>query len=389
MAAGHTYGASKALRFPEVTLTARSSFKDEIAALDIDMPPIKIQREIGSKEIYQAELELFQPLFTGGRLTHGIKAERERSVAQGAALRAEEMAAAFRCRSAYLDAMMAVSALESARASRERLGIIRRDVENLFTEGLADSIDLLDAALAVLGADQALAEGEVGQAVAMARLGALVGLASSESITLTEPINTPDRRPERHTTPDILRPELEQLTHLAQAADYGVSAARADFLPSLGGFAVYSVGKPNQDLFDNEWNDYLMVGLRLGWSFNLANRTGRSVAAAAERARSARARRENLLDELRVAVDTSLEQVVFAYETVERSVHELDLARRKFAMARDRQEAGTLSVNRLLEMEAELTAADHRHQAALIGYYLAESSYLYATGSPKVFGGLK
>lgn len=388
MAAALTYGAARSLRFPEIRLTARSTFKDEIAALDIDMPSIHIEREIGSRETYQTDLELFQPLFTGGRITNGIRVEREKGLAKAAALRAEEMATAYACRAAYLEALLSSSAVRSVGVSQERLRTIRRDVENLFTEGLADSIDVLDATLAVVRADQALAEQEVKHAVSITRLHALVGLEPTEPLTLTEPVEAPDRNRLAQAPSEIRRPEVEQLGHLARAADYGVSAARADYLPSLGGFAAYSLGKPNQDLFENEWNDYLMVGLRLSWDFNTANRTGRLAAAAEQRAASAGAALDDLLDDLHIARETALEQVGHAYDTVERSARQLDLARRKFALARERGEVGTLSVNRLLEMEAELTAAEQQYQASLIGYYLAETHFLYTTGSPKVFGGL-
>jgi outer membrane protein len=388
MAAALTYGAARSVRFPEIRLTARSTFKDEIAALDIDMPPIHIEREIGSMETYQADLEVFQPLFTGGRITSGIKVERENSLAKAAALRAEEMATAYACRAAYLEALLSASAVRSAGASRERLAVIRQDVENLFTEGLADSIDVLDAALAVMKADQAVAEQQVKHAVSITRLRTLVGLEPTEALTLAEPLEAPGSNRLEQAPSGTLRPEVEQLGHLARAADYAVSATRADYFPSLGGFAAYSLGKPNQDLFDNKWNDFLMVGLRLSWGFNTANRTGRLAAAAEQRAASAGAALDDLLDELHIARETALQRVGHAYDTVERSARQLDLARRKFALARERREVGMLSVNRLLEMEAELTAAEQQYQASLIGYYLAETHFLYTTGSPKVFGGL-
>ncbi len=389
MAAALTYGAARALRFPGITLTARSTFKNEIAVLDINMPPIHIEREMGSKEAYQADLEISQPLFTGGRLANSIRLERENSLAEAAALRAEEMATAYECRTAYLEAMLAASAVRSARASQERLTIIVQDVENLFTEGLADSIDILDAALAAARADQASAEQEVARAVSVARLRALVGMEPTEALALAEPLEPPGRERLMDVPRDMLRPEVEQLGHLVRAADYAVAATRADYFPSLSGFAAYSMGKPNQDLFENQWNDYLMVGLRMSWGFNAANRTGRSTAAAIQRARSARAARGDLLDALRTTQATALEQAGYAYDTLERSATELDLARRKFALARERREAGALSVNRLLEMEADLAAAEHKYEASLIGYYLAETRYLYAAGSDKVFGGLR
>jgi outer membrane protein TolC len=116
LAAHLAYDAEKARRFPDINLTARSTFKDEVPTLDINMPPLRLQREIGSKEMYQADIEVSQPLFTGGLLSNGIRIEREQSLAEAAALRAEEMATVFKCRMTYLDAMATASALAGAQA---------------------------------------------------------------------------------------------------------------------------------------------------------------------------------------------------------------------------------------------------------------------------------
>ncbi len=388
-AAHLSYGAARALRFPEVSLTAASTFRNEVPSLDINLPPVHFQKQMGSKDTYQTDLEVSQMLFTGGRLSNGIRAERENSLAGGEALRAAEMAAAFDCREAYLRALASASAVAGAQASQRRLEIIRQDVENLFGSGVADSVDILEAELALERGRQAVADQMLAQAVALTRLCSLTGIDSSVVPVLTEPVHPPSGPLDPKGDTEIRRPEVRKLEHLERAASCAASIARADYFPNLVGFAAYSVGKPNQDLFHNEWNDYLMVGLRFTWGFNLADRTGRLAAAAAERARSARAARADLLDALEAARKAAIERADYSYGTVERSKKQLDLARRRFELAGERQKAGALSVNRLLETEAELTALDRAYQAALVGYYLAEAEYYFAVGSPEIFGGLR
>jgi outer membrane protein len=384
-----TLRAARALRFPQVDLTAQSTFKNEIPSLVIDMPPINITRQVGSKDAYQADLEVSQPLFTGGRLANSIRAEQENSLAESAGLEAAKMTTAYECRAAYLDGMRSAALLAAAQASLARIEIIGRNVESLFQSGMADSIDILESEMALETARQAVADGTVAHAVSLTRLRALTGLDSGESVMFTERVSAPDAPVHRDIPEDITRPELLRLDHLARAADFTASAARAGYMPSLAGFAAYSVGRPNQDLFENKWNDYAMAGLRLSWGFNAADRTGKSVAAAWERARSVRAARDDLMDGLQAARETAVERMDYAYRSWERSGRQLDLARRKFELAQDRQQNGLLSVNDLLQMEADLTAMDQHYQAALIGYYLADADYLYAVGSASIFGGLR
>jgi outer membrane protein len=389
LAAHMSYAAARALRFPDINLSATSTFKNEIPTLDISVPPIHLSREIGSKDVYQANLEISQPLFTGGLLSNSIGAAREQSLAGAEALRAEEMATVFECRQTYLNAVATASGLAGARASLGRLEIARSDVENLFKAGLADSIDILEAELALEKGRSSVAEQEVAHSVALVRLRSLIGVDSREDLVLTEQIEAPPQPVTAMSAPETRRPEVRRLEHLERAADFAYRTARAGYYPSLAGFATYSVGRPNQDLFDNKWNDYVMAGLRLSWDFNLADRTGRSARAAAERARSARAARSDLIDQLERARAAALEQTGYALGNVKRLARQVDLASRQYALAGARQREGTLPLNRLLEMEAELTVLDRQYRAALAGYYLAETEYLYAIGSPRLFGGLR
>jgi outer membrane protein TolC len=388
-AAALSYGAARSLRFPELTLTARSTYKDEVPGFEIDMPPIVLERELGGKEAYQADLEISQPIFTGGRLSNNIRAERERSLAASAAVRAEEMATAYRCRRAYLEAMLAGQLMGVAASSLERIGTIRKDVETLFENGMADSIDVLDADLALKRAEQEVADQRIAYDLTLTVLRRETGLPQSAQIVRTEELPAPRKRLERSAGPPMYRPELERMQRLANAAEFMASASRADYFPSLAGFARYSYGKPNQNVFDNEWNDYAMVGLRLSWSINLADRSGRSTGALAERARAARWARKELEDELTLQCERAIEQADYAFDTMNRVIRQRHLAQRKLALARERQLAGTLSTNRLLEMESEVYALHSLEVASMIRFYLAENDYLYAIGSTRIFGGIR
>ena len=388
-AADLRYRAARALRFPDLTLTALSTYKNKVAGFDINMPPIVLKREIGAKETYQADVEISQPLFTGGRLTNNIRADRERSLAAASVLRAEEMSTAYRCRQAYLEVMLADQMVVASKYSLERVETIRADVGALFENGMADSIDVLDTALAVERAEQALADQLLAQDLALTSLRRQTGLPQSQPIVCTEPLPVPSERLPRDSEPPMGRPELERMQRLVNAAEFTTSASRADYFPSLAGFAKYSYGKPNQDLFENKWNDYLMVGLRLSWSLNLANRSGRSTGALDEGARAAKSAREELEDDLIQQYERALEQADYAFDTMTRVGSQRDLAQRKFALARERQRAGALSTNRLLEMEADLSALDRLQAASIIRFYLAKNDYLYAIGSKRIFGGIR
>ena len=137
--------AAGAERFPVLALKAQSYYVDKVQKVNFPFG----SQEIGSADNYQADLTLTVPLYAGGRISNLVQVQKENSLAEGCRLESETMAAAYRSRRAYLAAMMSEAMVGAAAASLQRIDIIRRDVENLFVNGLADSLDILEAELAL------------------------------------------------------------------------------------------------------------------------------------------------------------------------------------------------------------------------------------------------
>jgi outer membrane protein TolC len=383
------YAAARAGRFPSLSLEARSSRKDEIPSLELE--PLGITKEIGSEEIHQADATLSLPLFTGGRISGAIRASRETSLAEASRVRAKRMGTAYGCRRAYLEMLLAEALVRSAEASLSRLEAIGRDVGELHESGMADSIDIFEAGIAAERGRQALAEKLAMREIAEANLKTLTGLTESESVRPIDNVVPPDKPLDDALDRSMqsARPEIDQLAHMARAAEHAVTIATADNLPSLAAFGGYSIGMPNQDLFNNEWNDYMMVGVSITWDFNLAGATVRTRSAARERARSARIMQDDLLERLALQREIAIESAQRSYATMEHTGHQLELARRRFALAEERQGAGLLSVNRLIEMEDDLKSLEEQYRASIIDCYLAETDYFYSMGSTRIYGGLR
>lgn len=380
--------AAKAERFPTLSLNASSFYVDEIQTIDIPIP-LADEMEIGAKENYQADFKLMVPLFTGGKIADGIDLQRATLAAQTAGLNATRTAIAYQSRDAYLRLMVADGLLRSAEASVDRVIIIRNDVRNLHASGLADSVDLLDAELAYqkgLYQFEVQNTARINAALALARL---IGLENETDFTLTEEIPPPRESTYAEiTVDDIQRQELAVYDCRIRAAEHGVRLNNAAYYPTLAAFGGYSVGKPNKDMFGNEWNDYFTAGLNLNWSFNLGNKPGKSTNAARQKVYSEQMARRDFEESLLLQANAALENIRHAYQVFIISEKELAIAREKYRLGRERQLAGRMAVSRLLELEQELTASEQMSRVAKITYYLSENALLYALGSPRLFGGL-
>jgi outer membrane protein TolC len=217
-----------------------------------------------------------------------------------------------------------------------------------------------------------------------------IGIEDSSALSVIDNVPLPgEPHYARPTTPDITRPELVRLDHVVAAAENAAALSSAAYFPTLSAFGGYSVGMPNKDMFGKTWNDYFSAGLSLNWDFNFGGKTSRSVAMARQAASSARMTRAKLQDDLLLQSTVAHNNLTLAYNNCRTAADEFDIAQRKFNLARQKQQAGNLSLNRLLEQEADLTATEQQYRAAVVRYYLAETEYLYAIGSIRLYGGLQ
>lgn len=386
LSARYDLAAARSLRYPALSATAVSSYTDGVQAIELPFTRI----ELGSHENYQADLRLTFPLYSGGRISSQIKLQSAIATSRGFNLEAEIFQTAYETRKAYLGLMITRSLLAAAEASLRRIEILNRDVQNLYRGGLADSIDILDSELALRRAAQARNDRRTGESNAAALLARLTGLPLSENIKLSELLPVPDY--EHYENIDILpeksdRPEMEILKSRAAAARHSIGLNRAALMPALNAFGGYTVGKPNRDLVDKDWNDYWTAGLNLTWEFNLGGRVFKGVSASREAARSAQLTADDLEESLQLAVRIAFENLGQAFGKYSSSQLEFEIAGRKYFLGAEKQKAGGLSVNRLLELEEDLDAAEQVFQSSIINYYLSETEYLYAIGSPKIYGG--
>ncbi len=386
-AATLTYEAAARDRFPMLSLKAQSFYISNLQKITVG----PINRTIGSKENYQTDLTLSLTLYTGGRLSNGINLQDDNRRAASMRLDAERMSIAYRTRQAYLTVLNSGALVKSAQASLDRVNIISRNVSNLHESGLADSLDLLEAELAVESARQHVRRARTEEKNARVMLFQLIGDPPDTALTLDENVPDPDLTVygEIARSPKFDRPEVQQLEFTIRAADRASRIELGEYLPTVSGFVGYSYGKPNKDMFGNTWNDYFTGGVMLNWTLNVAGKTGKDVGAARQRAASARMARKELLDNLQKQRTMALNNVSHAYETVGNFRAEYDISRRQYDLAKTQQEVGRLTVNRLLELETDLTAAEQQYRSSIFNYYLAETDLLYAVGSPRIFGGLR
>jgi len=379
--------AARAERFPTLTATGTAYYVSEIPKLTIAAGPVSVSRDMGTDQTYQTDLRLTMPLFTGGRITGAIDIASATADYSAALALADADRLAFQTRSEYFGMLRAAGQLRTARAVLDRAQTIEKNVRGLYDAGAADSVNLLEASLAVTKANNLISQAETGRKTSEIRLIYLIGLSPAESLILTDSLpvlQIPD--PSNQSPP--ARAELVAADASVRLSSSKVSLAKAGYFPALSTFGGYSYGKPNLDRFNNTWNDYFTVGANLTWSFNLGNRTARKTRAARFALDAATQDRKQVEETLTRDAALYYEQLKYTHIRYLSAVTEARIAGANYSLAEAQFRDGALAANRLLEIAADLNSAEASLAASLADFHVALSAYYYAIGSENLRRGL-
>lgn len=378
--------AARAERWPTLSLSAGAQFIDDVPV--VQFAPGS-SRELGTKETYQTDVKVSLPLYTGGRIGYGVDLARASLELQQALAKGDSDRVVITAWNEYLGLARAKELVDVATASQKRAEIINSDVQSLMAAGVADSVDLNDARLALTRAKLGVTQAENQLRSAEIRTSILLGVDPGGKPNPSSALPDPGAVASTASTISV------QNKGEYQAAIAGESIARAkvhltvaDFLPTLSAYGGYSYGKPNGDVFNKTWRDYWSTGANLSWSFNLGGRTSSKNAAARYELRSAQTERNRVEEQLGRDARLAQEQLSLALSRYETAKSEYQIAGDQFRQAQTRHHNGDLSSNRLLDIETSLTAAQSSLAASVADYWLAAAYLYFATGSTKLQEGL-
>ncbi len=387
-AAEQQLSAAKTERLPTLGAQLQAYWVDDLPLLEVEIMPGQLfSRELGTNENYQSDFRLTLPLFTGGRISSGIDlagatADYYRALDDAGRDRLD-----YETCLDYLGLCRMIRLREVARASRKRTAVIVKDVQARYEVGVADSVDILEAQLAFTQADFQVTQARINIRSAEIKLLIRLGLPLSEELILSDSLEEPDPVWDDLRQP-VNRAELVAAEAGVDIGRAGVRAEKAAFFPTVSAFADYSYGKPNTNMFSDEWNDNVTVGAQLDWSFNLGNRTGKRRRAAFLQLESAGYQRDEVRERLDREAELALEALRLAHERYLSAVDECEITQQNYQLAQEQHRQGALSANRLVEIEASLTRAESARTAARVDFYIVQSGYFYAVGSEKLGKGI-
>jgi outer membrane protein len=324
---------------------------------------------------YQA-FSVTQNLFTGGKLSAGIKQARLQLANAREDERQVKQQLTYDVKQAYYQMWLAMQKLTVARAAYDNMEKHFHNVEKKYQEGLVPLIELLQAEVnwRKLKPDVIAAQNEI--ASYRSNLALLIGKQEGRELAIEGDAwlqITP--QPSAVTFPDALtvayreRPELRRMQNNIELAQAGVTIARSGYYPTLA----------LSDTYENDKYDPSSYGgseiwvLKLDLSGTLFNgfATQAKVAAAKIALQKQLSNEQQLKNEIRLKLEQVYQSLEESMETVavNRATH--DLAAESLRLTQIKRDEGLATNTDLLDAQLDV-------DEALNGYYQGVCNYLSA-----------
>jgi len=380
VAAGRLTEAWSALS-PTAALTASYQRLDKVSSFAA-APGMTIA--MGSVNNYALNLELQQPIFSGGAIQAGIRAARVGALMADEQVRTAVQGVLFQTRKVYFDVLLAT---ELVKVSESDLDLARRhlaDVEKKLKAGTAKEFDVLRSRVEITNIEAELIGRQNAARVAAASLLRILGVAQDSQVALSGKLEHQPIRPELDaavTQAFRQRPELLLAELAIRLQNEMVGVARAGWFPMLSVFFTQTYAKPDpRSPTSIKWGDAWTAGGNAAWTIFDGFKTSARV-----RQERAKLRQQEIgLMDTEEQVLLEVQQALLTIEDAEKLVlsqsANIERAREGLRLAEVGYRAGVTSEVEVLDARQALSKAQALYYQALYAHMMARLLLEKATG---------
>ncbi len=328
-----------------------------------------------------ASIGLSQTLWSGGRIGHGISAAEADILAGRENLRDVEQAVLASVIQAYADV---IRDMEVLRIRQANLSVLQRQLEEAsarFEVGEITRTDVAQSEARLAQSEADLANAQAQLSTSRAAYAAVVGQAPGDLAPM--PV-LPGVPADFDSALDVAlqdNPGIRAAAWTLRAAEAGVAAARAEYMPSLRAQASYGGSNDDFDRFgDIADNTRLTAGATLSVPLFTGGLNASRVAQALERANAAQINVEGERRETLRAVSSAYAQSISARSTLQAGEEAVRAATVAAEGVRQEAQVGLRTTLDVLNQELELRNAEVTLASARRNEYVAQANLLAAMG---------
>lgn len=353
-AAREQLSAAKSTRLPSLDFDGAYLLLDQAPQVAVELPAVlqmpPLQMALADRESTAYGLQLSVPLFTSGRITHGIRAAAAAHDGAGAQLRGSEEDLKLKVAQAYVNVLRSRHLQELAASSVATLSEHVADARNLFEKGFVARNDRLAAEVALANAQQDELRARNANELACAAYNRLLGRPFEAPVALDELVPAPSSAAldALRTQAVAQRSELQALGHQVDALREQAASVRAEQWPALGLFGGRYSWRNDRLVDDTFWAG----GVTLSWKLFDGGLSGAKSRAYGRQADAADAMRRDAESLVRLQVQQEWLQLDETWSRVAVATQAREQAEENLRVARDRYTSGLGTNTEVLDAEA-------------------------------------
>jgi len=372
---------------PSLDGSASYHYQSQIPSLELPFQipgqgPINI--EAGFKNQYDLNVGVQQPIFTGFRNYHLVKAAREQFQARLAGKESTQNQLMLQIGQLYYNIQSNLLQQDIISQSILRADNQLQKVRSLLEAEQAVPFDTLEIANRKLQQQIQLKNLENVHQILLSQFNYLLNIdsvrairkASIQSITLS--LNSLG---DYQKTALEERPELDQLNFYKNAQSSQIKVFRSALLPQVYASGSYHYAKPGVNFFKDEWADYYMVGINLQWSFWNWGQDYRKVKQARFEYDRLSLQNQDLIKQIEQQVKETYRFLENVREQIELQRKLVDQEQKRYQMTEDMYLQAQATSLDLSDSERRLTEADLLLKEKYMEWYQNHLKMDYVTGT--------
>lgn len=258
---------------PRLKLGAKATYQSDVTTLPFSSQTLNnlaggnLNYKPLSKDQYNANIEISQPLFDAGNLWANRSLTKAKYSTQQAELESALYAVQTSVINAYFAALLLERQINQSEIHAKELGKNLATLQARYANGVANKSDIDKLKIEILQTQNTLANLTNEREIALNTLKELVGL--EQDIELVTPRQSLDylQSLEVESASFESRPEMRVFTLKTNEITMSKNAETTRFLPYIDAFFQAGYGNPALNILKSGFNSYYIAGIRLNWDF--------------------------------------------------------------------------------------------------------------------------
>jgi outer membrane protein len=372
---------------PSLNLGSSYNYTSELASLELpfSIPGVgAVTIDAGTKNRYDLNATINQPLFTGFRIRNLNKAAEQQMKESYSQNQIARNSILLNTHDVYYAAQLNLLQQNILSSSITRGEQDLQLVKNFLQAGQVSPFDTMKVANHVLNLNTQFQSLQHQQIIILSQLAYILNIQSISSIKPVDLKNIPLSLEtfEYYKNAALKsRPELSQIRNQIAAQQYRRNALRSGFLPQVYGQASYHYARPGVNFFKDEWMNYYTIGISLNWELWNWGKTRNQVRQAQYTTSILTTEQEKLIESVKQDMKQAYESLFSDRDQIYMTTKLVDQEKERYRITREKYQQGLATTIDLSDAENSLTVAELQLQQSYINWLKDQVNMRYLTGT--------